>query len=90
MNSDYIEMIVKDAERAGAMLRERGLSVNAINDKVRVYFPDSKDDKMVVPAVVDALSGDIIEFTNYYDGGFTKLGKGFTEKIINKMSGNYN
>ena len=83
MKSDYIELIVKDVERAEILLKNKGLSVNVIDSRIRVCFPDSKDDKMVVPAIVDALSGDIIEFTTYYDGGFTKLGKEFTEKIIN-------
>lgn len=80
---DYVELIANDISEAVKKLKESGLDASTNDGEIRVYFPDSEEDRLVVPIIVDALRNSIIKFTTYYDGSFSYLGSEFTEQIMN-------
>lgn len=78
---DYIEMKVSDPTLAVDQLCKSDLEFSKIKNNIRVYFR-SDDDARICAQV---LGDNLVEFTNYFDGRTTLIGKELTKKIKNEL-----
>lgn len=78
---DYVEMKVSDPILAVSQLCKSDLEFSKIKNSIRVYFR-SDDDARICAKI---LGDNLIEFTQYFDGTTTLIGKELTKKIKNEL-----